>query len=335
MRILIEICLTICEWIQERNIQRAARKAAAECERKTILTYLSQGAAGGMIGFFLVAVFIVALHPAGYYSFLYLVVLPAQLAFGAIWGSITGGFAWLLAKLLKRRPGFAARSAIVFGITSLLSVAVSYWTSESTGEPDQQWSLLLVIGLVCALDLPIVLMTGSRIRPGHLIFLGAGLRNKRNNVGSWLAFPVGALLRVASIFALFESVLVLVILISELSSEWFGPMVREHLPEVALAVVYFAASTYLSIRTPSKFVLLPAALLLNVPLAFLIVSPQQSGSSYSEYLVYFFAAFIGLWAIYTLGRLIAPESPSPRINSTQVSVCAYAHSHARRENVLV
>src|SRR6185295_4412257 len=244
MRILIEICLTICEWIQERNIQRAARKAAAECERKTILTYLSQGAAGGMIGSFLVAVFIVALHPAGYYSFLYLVVLPAQLAFGAIWGSITGGFAWLLAKLLKRRPGFAARSAIVFGITSLLSVAVSYWTSESTGEPDQQWSLLLVIGLVCALDLPIVLMTGSRIRPGHLIFLGAGLRNKRNNVGSWLAFPVGALLRVASIFALFESVLVLVICISELGSEWLGPFVREHMPEVVLAVIYFATSTY-------------------------------------------------------------------------------------------
>jgi hypothetical protein len=319
MRILIEICLTICEWIQEKNIQRAARKAAAECERKTIWTYLSQGAAGGMVGCFLMSAVSAVFYPAGYYSFLYLVVLPLQLAFGAILGSIIGGFVWLPAKLLKRRPGFVARSAIVLGITSLLNVAVSYWISESTGEPGRQWSLLL-IGLVCALALPMVLLTGSRIRPGHLLFLGAGPRSKRHNFGSWLAFPAGALLRVASILALSESVLVLVICISELRSEWFRPIVREHLPEVVLAVVYFATSAYFSIRTPTKFVLLPAAVLLNIPLAFLLVNQQHSDTPYSAYLVYSFAGFIGLWAVYALGRLIAPEPSSPVFKSLPANV---------------
>ena len=42
MRILIEICLTVCEWIQERNIQRVARKAARECEEKSILELVAE-----------------------------------------------------------------------------------------------------------------------------------------------------------------------------------------------------------------------------------------------------------------------------------------------------
>ena len=274
MRILIEICLTICEWIQEKNIQRAARKAARECEKKSILTFLSQGAVGGMVGYFLlvVAFIITMLQKGSVYSLVFIVVLPLVLAFGAIWGSIPAGFVWLLAKLLKRRPGFVARSAIVLGITSLLSVALSYWTSELASEPGEQWSLLWKVGFVSAWVLPIVLMTGSGIRPVHLIFLGARPRSKRHNFGSWLAFPAGALLRVASIFALFESVLVLAIWISALGSEWFNLPARELMLEIALAVIYFATSTYFSIRTPRKFVLLPTAILLNIPLAFLIVS---------------------------------------------------------------
>src|ERR1044072_10036623 len=102
MRIFIEICLTICEWIQEKNIQRAARKAAAECERKTIWTYLSQGAAGGMVGCFLMSAVSAVFYPAGYYSFLYLVVLPLQLAFGAILGSIIGGVICLTSRRVQK-----------------------------------------------------------------------------------------------------------------------------------------------------------------------------------------------------------------------------------------
>jgi len=331
MRILIEICLTICEWIQERNIRRAARKAARECEKKSILTFFSQGALGGIVGYFLLVAASIVLQPSGY-SFIFFFVLPIFLAFGAVLGSMTAGFIWLAAKLLKRMPGFVARSAIVFSITTLLSIALSYWTSEL---PSEQWSWLWKVGFVCALDLPIVLVTGSGIRPGHLIFLGARPRSQRHNFGSWLAYPAGALLRVASIFALFESVVALSIWISALRSEWFDFPARERLPEITLAVIYFATSTYLSIRTPRKLVLLPTAIVLNVPLAFLIVSQQRIGTPYSEFLVYSFAAYISLWAVYTLGRLIAPESSPPRFNLSPVSSGAYAHSHARREQVLV
>jgi hypothetical protein len=140
---------------------------------------------------------------------------------------------------------------------------------------------------------------------------------------------------VTSIFALFESGVALAIWISALRSEWFDLFARERLLEIALAAIYFATSTYFSIKTPRKLVLLPTAILLNVPLAFLIVSQQRSGTPYSEFLVYSFAAYIGLWTVYTLGRLIAPESSPPRFNSSPGSARAYAHSHARREQVLV
>ena len=306
MRILIEICLTICEWIQERNFRRAARKAARECEKKSILTYLSQGAVGGMIGYFLLVAASIVLQPSGY-SFIFFFVLPIFLAFGAVLGSITAGFVWLAAKLLKRRPGFVTRSTIVLSITTLLSIALSYWTSEL---PSEQWSWLWKVGFVCALDLPIVLVTGSGIRPCHLIFLGARPRSKRHNFGSWLAYPAGALLRVASIFALFESVVALAIWISALRSEWFDFPARERPSEIALAVIYFATSTYFSVRTPRKLLLLPTAIVLNVPLAFLLASQQRLSAPYSEFLVYSFVGFIGLWAVYTLGRLIAPEPSS-------------------------
>ena len=228
MRSLIEICLTICEWIQERNIRRAARKAARECEKKSILSFLSQGAVGGMVGYFLIVAFGTMLQPYGY-SVLFFFILPLILAFGAVLGSFTAAFIWLAAKLLKRRPGLVARSAVVLAITMLLSVALSYWTSESSSE---QWSLLGKVGFVCLLDLPIVLMTGSRLRPCHLIFLGAGPRSKRHNFGSWLAFPAGALLRVASIFALFESVVALAIWICRQTSEVFDIPAGERLPEI-------------------------------------------------------------------------------------------------------
>jgi hypothetical protein len=321
MRTLIEICLTVCEWIQERNIRRAARKAARECERKSVLTFLSQGAVGGMVGYFLlVLAFITLLQKASFYSLALCVVLPLGLAFGAIWGSIPAGFVWLLAKLLKRTPGFVARSAIVLGITKLLGVALSYLINEL---PSEQWSLLWKVGFVSAWVLPIVLMTGSNIRPCHLIFLGARPRSKRHNFGSWLAFPTGTLLRMASILALFESVLVLAIWISAAASEWVDLPASERLPEIALAVIYFATSTYLSLKTPRKLVLLPTAILLNVPLAFLIAIQQRSATPYSEFLVYTFAAYIGLWSVYTLGRLIAPEPSSKRFKSSP----ANSHAH--------
>jgi len=308
MRTLVEICLTICEWVQERNIRRAARKAASECGRKSILTFLSQGAVGGMVGYFLTVAFYIAFQPSGY-SFVFFFVLPLILFFGAVLGAITASFVWLPAKLLNRMPGFVMRSAIVLGITTLLGVALSYWINEL---PSEQGSLLEKVGFVSAWVLPIVLMTGSGIRPCHLIFLGARPRSKRHNFGSWLAFPAGALLRVASIFALFESVLVLAICISARGPEGFVFPERE----VALAVIYFATSTYFSIRTPRKLVLLPTVIVLNVPLAFLIVSLQRSGRPGSELFIYSFAGFIGLWAIYTLVRLLAPEPSSGLFKSS-------------------
>ena len=158
------------------------------------------------------------------------------------------------------------------------------------------------------MSLPVALMTGSRLRPGRMIVLGAGPRSTRHNFGSWLSIPVGFLLRVASTFGLLEALMTLVVWISNGREDWSWSPSRETLPAIALAVLYFGASTYFSIRTPRKFFLLPIAILVNLPFAFLTRDLRRSESLDSVFLAYTFLVFICLWMVYTLGRLIAPES---------------------------
>jgi hypothetical protein len=303
MRILIEICLTLCEWFQECSIQRSARRAARASERKTVFTFLSQGAVGGMVGYFLLIAISVVIYPNGY-NFLYLIVLPLLLALGAASGSISAGFVWLPGLLLKRRLKFPARLALVIGGMTIVSVMISHMTKPP---PDEQWPLSWRAGFVCIMYLPIVLMTGSRIRPVRLIFLGAGPLSRRHNFGSWLAFPAGALLRAASVFALFEASLTMAIWISARRSKWQTWPAPEHQSAIVMAVLYFAASTYFSIRPPRKLFLLPIAILLNLPLALLIVNLKNLNTSDSTFMSYLLLPFICLWAVFTLGRLIAPE----------------------------
>jgi hypothetical protein len=138
---------------------------------------------------------------------------------------------------------------------------------------------------------------------------------------------------VASIFAVFESVVALTIWISARTSAWFNLPASERLPDIALAIIYFATSTYFSIRTPRKLVLLPTAIALNVPLAFLIASQQRIGTSYSEFLAYSFLGFVCLWAAYTLGRVIAPEPASDILKLSPAN--AHAHRATPANDLLV
>lgn len=310
MRILIEICLTVCEWLQERGIQRSARKAARECEKKTILTFLSQGAVGGMVGYFVITTFFVIHQPTGY-NFVYLVALPVILMFGSTIGAVAGVFVWLPGVVLKRRLGFVARA----GMATAAVLAQGYAFSFVTGlEESDQWSLAWVIACLCAISLPVAIVTASGIKPCRLLALGSGQRKGRHNIGSWLAVPFGFLLRVASIFGLLEALMVLALWISARTVDWLDWPAREELPAIGLAILYFAVSAFLSLRSPRKFVLLPMAILLNLPLVGLMEHSRGIDMSFANEVQYTFMGFICLWVVYVLGRLIAPESARIFVN---------------------
>ncbi|MEP6819873.1 MAG: hypothetical protein ABJA18_10090 [bacterium] len=301
MQYPFKTCLTLAEWIEDRRGRARSRR---ETEKRTILTLLSQGAVGGMFGYFLVIVLSTALYPNNY-SFIYFIVLPVFLAFGAFCGAVTGLFVWLPSVRLKRKIGFIPRTLITAGAMSLLSIALSYRM------PEEQVSTWWLACFVCAMYLPIVLMTGSGIRPGRVLVFGSSRCSPRRSLRGWLAIPPAVLLRVASIFGLLESSLVLAVWISARMSRWSSASPLEGLPAILLAITYFLTSTYLSLRTPRKIVLLPLAIGLNMPVAFLMVTENQLDTLASDFLAYSYFGFICLWMVYTVGCLIAPTAASP------------------------
>ena len=101
MQILLEIFLSVCEWIQETNIQRSARKAAREYEKKTILTFLSQAAVGGALALIVQVAYAVIANPSGY-NIIMVGGLPIYSIGGAAAGAFTGIFIWLLEASLNR-----------------------------------------------------------------------------------------------------------------------------------------------------------------------------------------------------------------------------------------
>lgn len=333
MRILLETCLTVCEWIQETNIQRAARKAAREYEKKTILTFLSQAAVGGALALIVQVACSIIANPSGY-NIIMVGGLPIYSIGGAAAGAFTGVFIWLLEASLnrlrfatsKKTPApasdivrvllnrtFRLMARTIIGMVVVPSLLFAFYYVMEKRELEQM-SYSRWFGFSCTMGLLIGLMTGSSIRPCRTMIFGVEGRPVRQNFGTWISIPFGFLLRALSVFGLLEALMVMALWISNsrVDRDWFP--IQEQLPGVLCAILYFAASTYLSVKTPRKSFLLLTAIFLNLPLVPWIAS-LGLGTGDSVFLAYSLAVFICLWAIYTLGCLIAPESGSRVVNS--------------------
>jgi hypothetical protein len=321
MRILIEICLTICEWIQERNIQRAARKAAWECEKKSFLTFLSQGAVGGAFGLFLQSAYGVISYPSGY-NIISLGGMPIYLAMGALLGSFTAAFVWLPCALLKRRLPFVARTIIAVTVVILVTFAFFYYVADE--REMAQLSLHWYLGFSCVVGVPVGFMTGSRVRPLRTIAFGVGRHSTRRHFGNWLSVPSGFLLRAGNVFCLLEALMVLALWISNrgVDRDWFPT--REHLPLIVFAILYFGISTYFSFKSPRKLFLLPTSIVLNLPLVISILKLRDLGGEDATVVAYLLLGLICLWKVYVFGRLITPEPNRGVVNS--VGTIGGAHS---------
>jgi hypothetical protein len=165
--------------------------------------------------------------------------------------------------------------------------------------------------------LPIALLTGSSIRPGHALLFGAKPYGVRR-IG--LSVAAGLVLRFISILVLIEMLLVLVIWIGErLSLDSHGRL-DEPLPVLILLIAYFAGSSYFSIKTPRKNSLVQTGVLLHLllfPLLLYVQSlnPLEAQAVIPMLLSSFVPKFvIGLWAVYILGRYIAVEPASSEDN---------------------
>lgn len=303
MRHPIEICLTACERFEESRGKASARRLRKKTDEKSFGTFLSQGAVGGVFTYFLLLVFIILLYRDGYAPLGPLIALPFFLLFGSVFGAAAGLFVWLPGRLFKRRFSFVVRAAFATAGASLLTITFLYLMDS----PNYEFALRWRLGFICGIGLAVGLATGSLIRPCRLIVFGAGGRKFGRNPGSWLATPFGFFLRAASVFGLFEALLAVAIWIADRSrSTPYAP--PAHLTAIIIVVLYFAAGSYFSLRTPRRVFLPTIVLLLNLPLVGLIVYLRTVRPHADFILTYVLLGMIGLWVIYTLGRLMPPQS---------------------------
>src|SRR6476646_56580 len=327
MRHLFEIYLSGWEWYQDRRGVAAARAERREAEKKGILTFLSQGASGGMIGYFLITVCGAVLYfdGDGMLPYVLFALLPIILAVGAFCGAVTGVFVWLFSLLLKRRIGFVARAFITADVMLLLGLAISFWLRA---QPSSDWSVWSVAGFTCVMYLPIVLMTGSQFRPGRVMVFGVGDGIPGRSLRAWFATPTGFLLRAASIFGVMESLLFLAVWISAQMSPSSRAFPLDSLAAIILANVYSGASAYFSFKTPRKMFLPPIAIALNLLAVLMMVSEKQFNTIDSNFLAYLYLGFICLWILYTFARLIAPAPASRIVKSVNGTYVIKTYSNA-------
>jgi hypothetical protein len=310
MQHLINIYVTAWEWLEDRRGRTEALRLQGETETKSIWTFLSQGAVGGAVGYFLLFAGYASFHPPNPYLLYGAIFFMTP---GAFMGAFISVLVWLASHISRRRLNVLQRTILIAGVATLLGVAFSFFNPSVR----EQWSPLETIGMSVVFCAPIVLIAGSRIRPGHLIVLGVEQRNKRYNLGDWLAYPVGFVLRIASILGLFQAVLVLAMWVSAGPNDLLGDPASGDVGAIIVAVLYFFLSSYFSIATPRKALVVPTAMLVNLPLVVLLAYVKQVNSDAAQYLLYALLWFLWLWGFYTVGRLIAPEADSAVVAEPQ------------------
>lgn len=295
--------------------------------RRSLKTLLSQSAAGGALGCFLMLCGKVVWHPSGY-NFFVVLFFPIYLFYGALVGISAGTVIWVLQKLCKISLRLLFRVVIAVLFTTLV-LAVLFGEGISI---DQQSLIWFIPGI--SLGLPIGMLTGSNVRPWRLIACGTAappklkvlfskgpIRISRTTEELGGSFLMGLPLRVASLVGLMVSLLLVACALSFLLWDdwWDGNPTK--LIEPLFATAYFVATFCVSSTIRRKSLLLTAALLLNLPL-FVWMVESQGRSTDINYVINIAGVFIGFWLLFVLGAVALPK------NKGQLQV-EYGHAEIR------
>ena len=279
--------------------------------KKTILTFLSQGAAGGAGASFLWLIFLILYQP-GFYNFLYLSILPVMLLIGLVYGAINGSAIWLVGRLSQRALGWWIRCFVSIASTSIVGLVVNLCWKFFVGQESivEQHLYLpeLVFGFVFSVI--IGLLAGSEIDAGRILVFGAGQTTLRPTPENWFSFFSHLLMRIGSLFCLLESLLFVAYLLSVAFSPWgsfTNDETRNAFIGTLLAILYFTGSVYVSFTSPRKPILIAVGLLLNVPLVIWLLRPADPVNLDSNFLELLSLVFISFWLLAIVGRLITPN----------------------------
>lgn len=278
--------------------------------RRSIKTLLSQGAAGGVCGTFLLLCVMVLSYP-NVYNYLPAVVLPFYLLVGAAIGTTAGAAIWALEGGVERNWRILSRVAISTLFKLPLFVLLSYIQKFDSKTLFYRSTAVVLFGL------SILLLTSSNIRPWRLIALGTAeplrlkmlfnrgpIRISRTIEELKDSFLTGLPLRAASLFALMASVL---LAIASLSFFWWDQGSYQNIADLTnslTAIAYFGATVGVSFAARSKLLVLVMAAVVNVPWAVWMLPDGPNPHSFLATILVLF--FLGLWLVFVTGIVISP-----------------------------
>ena len=247
------------------------------------VTYLSQGATGGMVvyfGYLIVGI----LSVDTYYAILFPKALPEFLTWGLCIGSVAGLLHWGFHKLVGRRIGIILRATFSVLVYVLVIRAIEFWFPHE--ERKVGWAIVPQIILP---SLTMGSLIGSRLRPLSELSRGTSFINAPSEVYARIS---GVLLRLAVLFLLMESILILICAV-----RW-----KAHQPELVVLFFGFVHFLLAALLVFARFKFVPLsmlALILNAPVLSFFFDFQNQDWAISKYLA---PAYIILWAVFLLSR---------------------------------
>ena len=258
---------------------------------------LSQGAAVGVFVGFLSPVFSMLSHPENGYNFLLISYLPLLLAFGLAFGVLEGVLIWACNYIVGHRLHAVVRAVVGVISLAILLTGYNFLFAEPSPYREEVSTIDYVFfyGVYIGYGVLFGLVIGSRFEPVAELLRGT-------SPPQWLVVTglTGLALRVFVIFGLMESVLNLI---------W--TLQRERIPAAEFAFGVIALSHFIAgvviifVRMPF-WLLLPLALIINLPIVALITDVLTEKEFPLQYIT---IGYLSLWAAFLLTRVRVPEAP--------------------------
>ena len=261
-----------------------------DSEAPSIATFLSQGAATGICVSFLSPVSGMLSHPENGYNYLLVFFLPSFLIGGMLFGLCEGAMLWACTYLVGRRINSVVRAGIGVGALYLLIRAYGFLFAEPAPTNESLAEHVHTIGLEVGYGVVLGLVIGSRFRPFYELVRGS----TRAPV---ISGTTGLLLRAVVIFSLMVASLKLI-----LSLQWnFN---RIEFIFALTALLHFAAAVAIVFARMPFWLLLPLALIINIPIVIYVVDVLKPTEFGTRTLM---LNYLALWAAFLSCRVKIPR----------------------------
>ena len=243
-------------------------------------SFLSQGVAAGAIIYFLIVLFIILDAP--YYKLCFVFLLPFFLVWGMLVGLCVGLIIWASTRLAGRRLNFAVRGAL--GIVAVAIFAAAFYLLLTALNVNWHWSDSFTNAVYLAIGVPYGFVTGSTLQPWRELVRGSDATKSRLLPGT-----TGVVLRVLLIWGLLESILSVCALLQDVEQRYLA----------VIALCQFLIASVIVFVRMKFWLLLPLALLINLPAAWLIAVILKNELTVYRYLTF---SYLAIWAAFLVAR---------------------------------